>query len=63
MRAMGGAQVQPLTPTPLRDFGPLKGGWGGVGAGSGDWGGDGGQPGWGPGYPNIHYLKMIPSLH
>ena len=26
---MGGAQVQSLTPAPLKHFGPLKGGWGG----------------------------------
>ena len=35
--AMGGAQVQPLTPTPLKHFAPLKGG---LGAGRG-----GGVPG------------------
>ena len=42
----GVAQVQPLTQTP-QTFWPPEGG-------------GGGQPGWGPGYPNIHTSKRSP---
>ena len=42
---MGGAQMQPPTAIRPKHFGPMK------------WVGVGGQPGWGPGYPNIHTSK------
>ena len=47
---MGGAQVQALTPTAPKHFGPLQG-WGGGAAGLGSQ------------VPQHTYLKMIPSLH
>ena len=49
--SLGGAQVQSLTPTPLKHFGPLKGR------------GGGGAAGLGSRVRQHTSLKMIPSSH